>query len=87
MIEASVSPVVSSQQDMVLDMSNEPFLGSFSQQDDTIEVRHRGLTICTESSTIPLLIMRSHLEEATQDTSSAEHLVTVPTIVTVEVPS
>ena len=39
--EANVSPSVSSQQDMDYEITNEQYLGSFSQQDDPIEIRHR----------------------------------------------
>ena len=39
-IEATVSPSVSSQQDMDYEMVNEQYLGSFSQQDDPIEICH-----------------------------------------------
>ena len=41
--EATVSPSVSSQQDMDYEMANEQYLGSFSQQDDPIEIRHRAM--------------------------------------------
>ena len=40
--EATVSPSVSFQQDMDYEMANEQYLGSFSQQDDPIEIRYSG---------------------------------------------
>ena len=47
--EAIVSPYVSSQQDMDYEMANEQYLGSFSQQDDPIEIRHRAMAFVKES--------------------------------------
>ncbi|KAK1397067.1 hypothetical protein POM88_006930 [Heracleum sosnowskyi] len=88
--EASVSPSLSSQQDMDIDMATEQSLETSSQHDESIEIRHRALAICNESSTLPLLTMGEdiHIDE-TQDTLSGEHFDfdIVPTIVTVEVPS
>ena len=73
-------------------MANELFLDSFSQQDESIELRHRAMAHCTESSTLPLLTMGENIQLVeTQDTLAGEHklieMVTVPTIVTVEEPS
>ena len=53
--EATVSPSVSSQQDMDYEMANEQYLGSFSQQDDHIEIRHRTTAPVKESHTLALL--------------------------------
>ncbi|KAK1388074.1 hypothetical protein POM88_016252 [Heracleum sosnowskyi] len=88
--EISVSPSVSSQQDMDFEMANTQSLETSSQQGESIEVRHRAMSSCTESSTLPLLTMGENITlDATQDTLLGEHLghETVPTIVTVEVPS
>ncbi|KAK1369609.1 hypothetical protein POM88_035701 [Heracleum sosnowskyi] len=88
--EISVSPSVSSQQDMDFEMANTQSLETSSQQGESIEVRHRAMEFCTESSTLPLLIMGENITlDATQDTLLGEHLghETVPTIVTIEVPS
>ncbi|KAK1356704.1 hypothetical protein POM88_049960 [Heracleum sosnowskyi] len=88
--ETSVSPSVSSQQDMDLEMAIEQSLETSSQQDESIEIRHRAMAICTESGTLPLLTMGEDIQiDDTQDTLSGEHIGfdTVPTIVTVEVPS
>ena len=70
-------------------MANEPLLDSFSQHDESIEIRHRARAHCTESSTLPLLTMGENIQlDETQDTLAGEHMfiemVTVPTIVTVE---
>ena len=35
-----------------LNMANELFLDSFSLHDESIELRHRAMTLCTESSTL-----------------------------------
>ena len=72
-------------------MASEQYLGSFSQQDDPIEIRHRAMTPCKESHTLALLQI-SHdilIKEVTEDTMSGREMVsvTVPTIVTVEEPS
>ncbi|KAK1357005.1 hypothetical protein POM88_050261 [Heracleum sosnowskyi] len=88
--EISVSPSVSFQQDMDFEMANTQSLETSSQQDESIEVRHRAMAFCTESSTLPLLTMGENITlDATQDTLPGEHLghETVPTIVTVEEPS
>ncbi|KAK1398062.1 hypothetical protein POM88_007925 [Heracleum sosnowskyi] len=90
--EITVSPSVSSQKDMDIDMATTQSLETSSQQGGSIEIRHRAMASCTESSTLPLLTMGEdiHLDD-TQDTMSGEHFTfdfdTVPTIVTVEVPS
>ena len=73
-------------------MANELSLDSFSQQDESIELHHRAMAHCTESSTLPLLTMGENIQLVeTQDTHAGEHklikMVTVPTIVTVEEPS
>ena len=71
-------------------MADEQLLETSSQQDESIEIRHRAMTSCTESSTLPLLTMGEDIQiDVDQDTISGEHLgmVTVPTIVTVEEPS
>ena len=68
-------------------MVNELYLDSFSQQDEFIELRHRAMAFCTESSTLTLLTMGENIRiEEIEDTMEGEHLmlVTVPTIVTVE---
>ncbi|KAK1359672.1 hypothetical protein POM88_044146 [Heracleum sosnowskyi] len=90
--EASLSPSVSSQQDMDIDMATEQSLDTSSQQDESIEIRHRAMASCTKSSTLPLLTMGEDIQiDYTQDTMQGEHFTfdfeTVPTIVTVEVPS
>ena len=41
-LEATVSPSLSSQQDLDSEMANEQYLLSFSQQDESIELRHQG---------------------------------------------
>ena len=65
-------------------MANKLFLYSFSQHDKSIELCHRAMTFCTESSTLPLLTMgvQIHIEKI-DDTQLGEHslMVTVPTIV------
>ena len=89
--EATVIPSVSTQQDMDFDMANEQYLGSFSQQDDPIEICHRAMAPCKESHTLALLQIPHDIlvEELTKDTVSGREIlsVTVPTIVTVEEPS
>ena len=92
--EDSVSPSISSQQDMDLEMATEQLLESFSQQDDAIEFRHRAMASCTESRTIPFYTMGDNFRvEELEDTWSGEHVGdfnffdTVPTIVMVEEPS
>ena len=86
--EATVSPSVSSQQDMDFEMANEQYLGSFSQQDNPIEIRHRAMSSVKESQTLALLQIPHDIlvEEVIEDTVSGRELVlvTVPTIVTVE---
>ena len=86
--EATVSPSVSSQQDMDYEMANEQYLGSFSQQDDPIEIRHRAMALVNESHTLALLQIPHDIlvEEVIEDTVSGRELVsvTVSTIVTVE---
>ena len=85
--EATIIPFVSSQQDMDFEMTNEQYLGSFSQQDDPIEIPHRAMAPCTESHTLALLqVPHDILIEEIEDTVSGQELqlVTVPTIVTVE---
>ena len=50
-------------------MANELFLDSFSQQDESIELRHRAMTLCTESSTLSLLTMGEDIQiDEIQDT-------------------
>ena len=89
--EATVSPSVSSQHDIDFDMANEQYLGSFSQQDDPIEIHHRALAPCKESHTLALLQIPHDIlvEEVTEDIVSGRDIVsvTVPTIITVEEPS
>ncbi|KAK1400955.1 hypothetical protein POM88_000560 [Heracleum sosnowskyi] len=90
--EATVSPSVSSQKDMDIDMATKQSLETSSQRDESIEIRHRDMASCTESSTLPLLTMGEDNQiDDTQDTMQGEHFnfdfETVPTIVTVEVPS
>ena len=72
-------------------MANEQYLGSFSQQDDPIEIHHRAMAPCTESHTLALLQIPHDIliEEVIEDTVSGQEMVsvTVPTIVTVEEPS
>ena len=86
--EATVSPSVSSQQDMDYEMAKEQYIGSFSQQDDPIEIRHRAMVPVKESHTLALLQIPHDIlvEEVTEDTVSGRELVSVivPTIVTVE---
>ena len=86
--EATVSPPVSSQQGMGYEMANEQYLGSFSQHDDPIEIRHRAMALVKESHTLALLQIPHDIlvEEVTEDTVSGRELVSVivPTIVTVE---
>ena len=69
-------------------MANEQYLGSFSQQDDTIEIRHRAMALVKESHTLALLQIPHDIlvEEVTEATVLGRELVsvTVPTIVTVE---
>ena len=69
-------------------MANEQYLGSFSQQDDPIEIRHRAMALVKESHTLALLQIPHDIlvEEVTEDTVSGRELVsvTVHTIVTVE---
>ena len=90
-LEATVSPSVSSQQDIDFDMANEQYLGSFSQPDDPIEICHRAMAPCKESHTLALLQIPYDIlvEEVTEDIVSGREIVyvTVPTIVTVEEPS
>ncbi|KAK1387455.1 hypothetical protein POM88_015633 [Heracleum sosnowskyi] len=90
--EASVSPSVSSQQDMDIDMATEQSLETSSQQDESIEIRHLVMASCNESNTLPLLTMGEDIQiDDTQDTMQGEHFdfdfEIVSTIVTVEVPS
>ncbi|KAK1396442.1 hypothetical protein POM88_006305 [Heracleum sosnowskyi] len=90
--ETTVSPSVSSQKDMDFDMATTQSLETSSQQGGSIEIRHRAMTSCTESSTLPLLTMGEDIHlDYTQDTMQGDHFTfdfeTVPTIVTVEVPS
>ena len=89
-LEATVIPSLSSQQNLDTEMATTQYLVSFPQQDETIEIHHRAMASCTESSTLPLLTMGENITiEEIEDTLSGEHklLVTVPTIVTVEEPS
>ena len=76
---------------MDFEMANEQYLGSFSQQDDPIEIRHRAMAPCKESHTLALLQIPHDIliEEVIEDTVSGREMesVTVPTIVTVEEPS
>ena len=86
--EATVRPSVSSQQDMDFEMADEKYLGSFSQHDDPIEIRHRAMAHVKESHTLALLQIPHEIliEEVIEDTVSGRELVSVivPTIVTVE---
>ncbi|KAL8121917.1 hypothetical protein AgCh_018593 [Apium graveolens] len=85
--EASESPSLSSQQDMDFDMASEQLLETFYQQDESIEIRHKAMASCTESSTLPLLTMEAYKPiDDTQDTERGVHIesVTVPVIVTAE---
>ena len=90
-LEASESSSMSSQQDMDFEMAFQQYLDSFSQQDESIELRQSAMAPCNESSTLPLLTMGENipLDDETQDTVQGEHLGfdTVTTIVTVEEPS
>ena len=50
-------------------------LGSSSQQGETIEVRHRAMASCKESSTLPLLTMEEFNQvEFAQDTLTGVHI-------------
>ena len=73
---------------MDFEMADEQYLGSFSQQDDPIEIRHRAMAFVRESHTLALLQIPHDIlvEEVTEDIVSGRELVsvTVPTIVTVE---
>ena len=89
-LEATVSPSLSSQRDLNTEMASTQYLVSFPQEDETIEIRHRAMASCTDSSTLSLLTMGENITiEEIEDTKSGEHemLVTVPTIVMVEEPS
>ena len=89
-IEATVSPSLSSQQDLDTKMASTHYPVSFPQQDETIEIRHRAMASCTESNTLSLLAMGENITiEEIEDTLSGEHkmLVTLPIIVMVEEPS
>ena len=56
-------------------MVNKQSLGSSSQQGETIEVRHRAMASCKESSTFPLLIMEEFIKvEFAQDTLTGVHI-------------
>ena len=72
--EATVSPYVSSQQDMDFEMADEQYLGSFSQQDDPIEILHRAMAPCKESHTLALLQVPHEIlvEEVTEDIVSGQ---------------
>ncbi|KAK1363598.1 hypothetical protein POM88_039159 [Heracleum sosnowskyi] len=75
---------------MDLEMAITQSLETSSQQGESIEIRHRVMATCTESSTLSLLTMEENIPiDDTRDTLLGEHLGydTVPTIVTVEVPS
>ena len=76
---------------MDFEMANEQYLGSFSQHDDPIEIRHRAMAPGKESHTLALLQIPHDIlvEEVNEDTVSGREImsVTVPTIVTVEEPS
>ena len=90
LLEATVSPSLSSQHDLDFDMATELFLGSFSQHDESIEIHHRAMISCTRVKRTPLLTMGEDIcIEEIQGTQAGEHnlMVTVPTIVTVEEPS
>ena len=66
-------------------MATEQLLETFSQQDESIEIRHRAMASCTESSTLPLLTMEAYKPiDDTQDTERGLHIesVKVPAIVT-----
>ncbi|KAK1401444.1 hypothetical protein POM88_001049 [Heracleum sosnowskyi] len=65
---------------------------SVSEVGGSIEIRHMAMASCIESSTLPLLTMGEDIQiDDTQDTMQGEQFnfdfETVPTIVTVEVPS
>ena len=76
LLEVTVCSSLSSQQDLDFDMANEPFLDSFSQQGESIELRQRAMAHCTESSTLSLLTMEENITLGeTQDTLIGEHLV------------
>ena len=72
-------------------MASEQYLGSFSQQDDPIEIRHRAMVPCKESHILALLQIPHDIliEDVTEEIVSGREMesVTVPTIVTVEEPS
>ena len=83
--EATVSPSVSSQQDMDIDMADAQLLETFYQ-----DSRHRAVVPGSESSTPPFITMGEHGTLGdTHDTERGVHIesVTVPTIVMVEEPS
>ena len=61
-LEAHVSPSLSSQQDLDLNMANEPVLDSFSQHDESIELRHRAMAPYTKSSILPLLTIGENIQ-------------------------
>ena len=73
---------------MDFEMADEQYIGSFSQQDDPIEIRHRAMAHVQETHTLALLQIPYEIliEEVTENTVSRRELVsvTVPTIVTVE---
>ena len=89
--EVTVSPSVSSREDMEFDMVNKQYLGSFSQQVAPIKIRHRAMAPCKESHTLALLQIPHDIlrEEVNEDTVSGREMesVIVPTIGTVEEPS
>ena len=71
-------------------MVNTQYLGSSSQQGETIEVRHRAMASCKESSTFPLLTMEEFIQSricSGHFDRSAHRIVTEATIVTVDFPS
>ena len=75
---------------MDFEMANEQYLGSFSQQDDPIEILHRAMVPGKESHTLALLQIPHDIlvEEVNEDIVSGWEImsVTVPTIVTVKEP-
>ena len=89
-METTTSPSVSSQQDTDFEMASKQSIDSFSQQDESIEIRQSAMAPCNESSTLPLLTMgEDNPLEFAQDTLTGEHLGsdTAATIVAVEQPS
>ena len=55
------SPSLSSQKDLGFEIVSEQYLVSFSQQDEPIELHHRAMEPCTDSSTLSLLTMGENI--------------------------